>query len=337
MSTIDRIPRSSRDPTPSAQVSERPHWRVCICAAAVTLVTLISACGGSESGAAAASAPGATAGYQPPYVPGQFIAKMFTELLGRAPDPEGWQSAVAYFQANACGQPTLKSWALTVVNSAEYQDLEYDSVAYALSLYRGILNREPASGEFTAAVSALDSGTTVATLAEQFLSSSEFGTLESQICQGKSYSFGSQGTGLAIRVPTSGSDGYDNLSETELQALLDAAAAGSSILLKQKTVIYLSSPLLIPSGVTLSTYGAPPPSRHALMARLVRQSAFAAPMVELAANTTSDSGALTNIWVDGQRAANSVYTQLAINIEIYGGDGVVVDSNFVANSGSSEI
>lgn len=36
------------------------------------------------------------------YVPTQFIARMYTDVLGRAPDPSGWNGALGYFQPNGC-------------------------------------------------------------------------------------------------------------------------------------------------------------------------------------------------------------------------------------------
>ncbi len=43
-------------------------------------------------------------------VPTQFIAKMYTEALGRAPDPTGWSAAVEYFRENGCNERLLKTW-----------------------------------------------------------------------------------------------------------------------------------------------------------------------------------------------------------------------------------
>ncbi|HEX4833412.1 MAG TPA: hypothetical protein VH478_20235, partial [Trebonia sp.] len=36
------------------------------------------------------------------YVPAQFIAKQYTEGLGRIPDQPGWQNAVSYFTQHGC-------------------------------------------------------------------------------------------------------------------------------------------------------------------------------------------------------------------------------------------
>ena len=52
--------------------------------------------------------------------PPQFIAKMYSEALGRAPDPAGWQSALQYFQSSSCSQQTLKTWGTAALTSPEF-------------------------------------------------------------------------------------------------------------------------------------------------------------------------------------------------------------------------
>src|SRR5215813_12910985 len=82
-------------------------------------------------------------------VPGQFIGKMYTEALGRAPDPSGWQGFVNYFQQNGCSQPTLRQVGETFFLSPEYANLGYDNVEKVLTAYRAIFSREPDAGGFT--------------------------------------------------------------------------------------------------------------------------------------------------------------------------------------------
>jgi len=166
-----------------------------------------------------------------------------------------------------------------------------------------------------------------------FFNSSEFSALVPYICSAGSYSFATMGSGLAIRIPTSGTGGYDNLTEAQLQALLNSAAAGTQVYLTQQSVVYLTEPLVIPAGVTLATYQLPTPHQHAKMARLIRASAFAGPMVQINLDSNPNpSGVLKNMWVDGQRGSSSTYVHGAINIEIYGGNAAAIDANFIANS-----
>jgi hypothetical protein len=266
-------------------------------------------------------------------VPAQFIAKLYTEALGRAPDPGGWTGALGYFQPNGCNQSVLKNWGSAVFASAEFQGLSYDDAATVLVLYRAILNREPDPASYSHNLSALTAGQPFDSLVSEFFESLEFAQLTPYICSGESYSFGTLGTGLAIQIPTAREGGQGKLTETQLQTLLDGTPAGGTVYLQQESVVYLTQPLRIPAGVTLASYGLPSPHWHALMARLIRASAFAGAMVEINAdNDPNISGSLKSIWVDGQRARASAFVPSAINVEIYGGTGATVDSNFIANS-----
>jgi len=266
-------------------------------------------------------------------VPAQYIAKIYSEVLGRAPDPAAWNSALGYFELNRCSQTTLTDWAAPFFSSAEFQSLKYDHAATALVLYRAILNREPDAQGYSRYLQLLDGGTSLEAVVSMFFHSSQFSALVPHICGGSSYSFAPLGGGLAIRIPTSNTDGYDNVSEAQLQALLDSAAAGTAVYLTQQSVVYVTEPLRIPAGVTLATYGLPAPREHAKMARLVRASAFDGPMVQINLDDSpGPSGIMKNIWVDGQRRKSSTYVHGAINVEIYGGNGAAVEANFIGNS-----
>jgi hypothetical protein len=265
-------------------------------------------------------------------VPAQFIAKMYTEALGRAPDPQGWNSALEFFQASGCNQPSLTNWGSSVFSSVEFNALAYDNAALTLILYRSILNREPDTKSYQSSFAALESGQAPGALVSRLFGSAEFSSLVSTICSANSYSFGA-GAALAIAIPTSVAGGYSSLSESQLQSLLDSTAPGQTVFLQQESVVFITQPLTIPAGVTLATYGLPNPSRHGVMARLIRAAPFAAPMIQINLDANPNpSGTLKSIWVDGQRTQASAFVSLAINVEIYGGTGATVDSNFIANS-----
>jgi hypothetical protein len=266
-------------------------------------------------------------------VPAQFIAKMYTEALGRVPDPAGWQSALQYFQTGGCNQKTLSTWGNALLASPEFNGLAYDDAATTLILYRAILNREPATTEYQQWYDALEEGQSLQAVATAFFDSAEFSSLVPEICSGNSYSFATQGTGLAIAIPMIHLGGYSNLSEAELQALLYSTAAGDTVFLQQESVVYLTQPLIIPAGVTLATQGLPDPHHHALMARLIRAAPFRAPMVQINLDANPDtSGSLRSLWIDGQRAAASGFVSSAIDVEIYGGNGASVESSFLTGS-----
>jgi Domain of unknown function (DUF4214) len=266
-------------------------------------------------------------------VPAQFVAKLYTEALGRAPDPQAWASAVASFEEQGCNQAALTAWGSSVFASAEFQALPYDNAAIALLVYRAFLNREPDLAGFNAQLSALAQGQSPSQIVAELSATQEFAQLAPYICSGRSYSFGTLGSGQALQIPSARPGGYGGLSEAQLQSLLNSTGAGQTIYLQQESVIFVTQPLVIPAGVTLSTYGQPGPRRHALMARLVRTAAFASPMVQINLDDNPNpSGSLKSIWVDGQRQLSSAFVQGAINLEIYGGAGATVDSNFFANS-----
>jgi hypothetical protein len=265
-------------------------------------------------------------------VPTQFIAKMYSEALGRAPDPSGWTAAVDYFQTQGCSQATLESWGSSIFSSQEFAGLQYDDAATTLVLYRAILNREPDANGFQTWYQALQQGPALGSVVSSLFGTGEFAQLTPSICDGGSYSFETQGAYPAITIPTSQGGGYGNLTEGELQNLLNSTGQGSAVYLQQESVVYLTTPLVIPSGVTLATYGLPSPNRHAVMARLVRAAPFASAMVQMALDDTHASATLESVWVDGQRTRASVFVSGAINVEIFGGAGVTVESNFIANS-----
>ena len=111
----------------------------------ITIVVLFLsplAGGGSSAASATAIWPETAAGP----VPGQFIAKMYTEALGRAPTQAEWQAQVDSFrQAPHCPQAVREAIA-AIYTGAEFVGLyptSDDRPVRLLALYRGALNREP--------------------------------------------------------------------------------------------------------------------------------------------------------------------------------------------------
>src|SRR5436305_159554 len=106
-------------------------------------------------------------------VPTQWIAKMYTEALGRIPDQTGWEDSVNNFNSAGCTAATLKSQGRPFWLSTEYTNLGYDNAARLLSLYRGVLNREPDPTGFTSNLNALNAGTAWSSIVDQFFGSGE--------------------------------------------------------------------------------------------------------------------------------------------------------------------
>ncbi len=249
---------------------------------------------------------------------GQFVAKLYSEALGRAPDAGGWASAMQAIAANDCSPAVLQNAARGVYTSGEFDGLGYDSASKVLALYRGVLNREPDGGGFATYRAQLDANPGAwPTVVQAFVASGEFAGLRGAICGGGSYGFGA---GAVLAVPTGGS-GFPGGSAVQLQSLLDATAPGGTVTLAQRAVVLVDRPITIPPGVTLTTSGGPTARTYARMGRLVRTAAFADAMLKL-----SSGSVLRSVWVDGRRSAVG-FAQPAMSVRTFGGDGVVVDDN----------
>jgi hypothetical protein len=272
-------------------------------------------------------------------VPAQWIAKVYSEGLGRAPDQTAWANMVAYFQANGCSATSLSHQGQPIYDSTEFSNLGYGNAAKLLSLYRGALDREPDSSGFNSNLNALNGGTSWSSMVNQFFTSSEFNSLASTICTTGSYDFG---TAAAIAIPLgascTGAYCFNGGTQAQLQSMLDSAPSGTTVWLAQQVVVTIDTQstadngapagLDVPAGRTLATYGQPSTGAYAAMGRLVRASSFqGAPMVEM------ESGAkLLNVFVDGQRDVPSGYHQLAIDVEIGGGSGTTVSNSRISNT-----
>jgi hypothetical protein len=254
-------------------------------------------------------------------VPYQFIAKIYSEALGRIPDQGGWQEAVQHFEAHGCSRNTLKSWGRGSYLSKAYAELGYDNAAKVLTLYRGILNREPDRSGFDIRKGQLDSGTPLSSVADSLFDGAEFGSLVRAICKQPSYGFGNA---PVIDLPISGG-GFQG-TQSGLQSLIDATSAGGTVWLAQKAVIRLTSPLVLDQGKTLATIGSPDPRHYALMARLVRETSFGDAAVQL-----SGGAKLQSLWIDGSRGRLGFHPD-SLNLLLLGGSGTTVSNCLINNS-----
>lgn len=264
----------------------------------------------------------------PAYVPAQFIAKQYTEALGRMPDQAGWQAAVDYFDTNGCDADTVATEGESIYTSGEYADLGYGDAARLLTLYRGALNHEPDQAGFDNWTKQLDGGMAWSTVVYKFFTSDEFIALVPAICSGvvdgagSSYSFGTQ---PAIALPAGGS-GFTG-TEADLQAVLDATPSGGTVMLAERALVPLTAPLVVPAGVTLTTSGSPNTRHYANMGRLYRASAFDDRLVEVKGGAT-----LSHVWVDGARGNPGNWDPSRNNVTTYGGTGTTVTGNRITDS-----
>lgn len=276
--------------------------------------------------------------------PGQFIAKMYTELLGRAPDHYGWKYYLEQIHKQGCSVDTLRDTARSFYLSNEFLERYSSTSARLLTLYRGALNREPDAGGFAYWLDLLNAGRPTPLDAwknavNEFVKCDEFANLVPAICSGLSYGFGGA---PAIPLPTAGENlvppGTKIISGgtgTDLQRLLSAAKSGETVYLAQRALIRATTSIVVPSGVILSTVGAPSRYAHAMMGRIVRSADFNDPTVKLM------SGAqLKSVWLDGQRNAGFGYNfhtdqPLAVersDVKILGGNNSRIEGCFFSNT-----
>lgn len=263
--------------------------------------------------------------------PHQFIAKMYSEALGRIPDQGGYQGGLNHFNANGCSKNTLKSWGRGVFQSTEYTNLGYDNASKILTAYRAILNREPDTSGFNFYLGLLNGGTPFITVVDGLYDSTEFNGLVTSICKAATatadatYGFGSA---PVIDLPILGTCGncFTGTTQAQLQTALNNAPANGTVWLRQRAVIRLTSTLTIPAGKTLATTGNPDHHHYANMARLVRDSNFAATAVRL-----NGGAKLKNVWVDGSRGRLG-FSNDSINVQLFGGTGTEVSGCVITNT-----
>jgi hypothetical protein len=280
-------------------------------------------------------------------IPGQWIAKIYSEGLGRAPDQGAWSNMVAFFSANGCSASTLAQKGEPIYTSAEFAGLSYDNAARLLALYRGALDREPDTSGYNYYLNLLNTGTSWASVVGDFFTSSEFVNDAGTFCTEGTYGFGA---GPAIAIPLgqgcSGQFCFTGGTQQQLQNMLNAAAPShATVTLAQQVVVPITTTqtigpprqrlvgLNIPAGVTLTTAGQPGPDRYAEMGRLVRASGFGTTASTAGAVVEVDSGAkLENVWVDGQRTGPTNAESATVNVETAGGSGTTVSADRLSNA-----
>jgi hypothetical protein len=234
-------------------------------------------------------------------LPAQFVAKSYTEVLGRAPDQAEWRRAVDVFESEGCSPESLRDWQSRLLLGDEYAHLGYDADARILTLHRAALNREPDEESVERWRGEMSRRTPWRSVVERLYASAEFTRLARDvICDpdaphAPNYLFG---TDPPIDL---GAKGPGIRTESELRDALRPngvpAAPGTTVLLAQQATISVSATLVVPPGVSVATAGSPRREGYARMARLVRDR----PDDQYGAVVALDPGAvLTHVWVDGQ-------------------------------------
>jgi hypothetical protein len=260
--------------------------------------------------------------------PDQWLAKLYTEVLGCAPEQASYAAYDSLIRTTGCSLATLQTVALAFLTSREF--LRHRSYNYAqrlLILWRVGRESEPDPQQYYRLLAALTAGSARwDDVVRSFFDPTGFGPAIPRLCSGQLY--GWNPSSPVIDIPTSHAGAFGDGTGAQLQQLLDHAKPGDTVWLKQGAVVRVGNELVIPRGVTLETVGAPAPNQYAAMARLVRTAANGQPVVGLSSGST-----LADVWVDGQRSNQSVgMDHDSIDVDVRGGSGTSVRADRIDNT-----
>jgi hypothetical protein len=261
-------------------------------------------------------------------VPDQWLAKLFTEGLGCAPDQSSYAAYDDLVRAEGCSPSTLAGIGISFLTSPAFLHRPYNYGERLLVLWRIARESEPDPQTFAAQYTALSTHrTSWADLVGSFFDTAGFGPSVPRLCSGQLYGWNPNRSVIAI--PTSSHHGaFAGGTGAQLQQLLDRAAPGGTVWLDPGAVVRVGDQLKLPPGVTLETVGAPKPAAYAAMARLVRTSANGQPVVAV-----SSGAKLKSVWVDGQRSKQGVgMNHDSIDVAVLGGSGTTVQDDRIDNT-----
>jgi hypothetical protein len=282
------------------------------------------------------------------YLPTQFLAKLYSEALGRGPDQGGWQTFLQYFGTNGCNLSSLQAVARGVFTSSEYSNLGYDNEEKVLTFYRAILSRDPDASSFLGFVQALNGGQSVSATVDAFTGSSEFTGLVNQIFSGYSYGWRMSAVpnfSNSLSMPPARPKVHffpasinSAATGTALQAALNNCPATDTVVLLEKLIVLADINITIPANVTLKTNSpnSNPLSRnkYARFARIARASTNI-PSTTFTNLVTLNNGArLQNVFVDGSKSAVGSLPWSSANIFLNGGTNTTVNECRSSNVGS---
>ena len=249
----------------------------------------------------------------PKYGGAQFVSKLFTEGLGRGPEPEEYLEYMDILESADCTVETLKGVAGMFFDSKAFTSLALEPAYEAMAVYRAVLNRDPTLVE-TQSYATRRAAENAADIAASLVETDEFAALLPDIIRGPYY----WGLNNAEYSPSG-----IILTSDEVNAMLGDVKRGGTLELEQGTLVLVTSSIVIPSGRTLTTKGSP--THYTQQARILR-----------VANNTDrvvvcNAGALaSHIWVDGNRTAFA-HEELAAkgnsgaNIGLMGNNAAVTD------------
>ena len=228
---------------------------------------------------------------------GQFIAKLFTEGLSRAPEGEEYAALSALIAENGCNTETLKALISSVFGSEEYAALHLTAKETVFTVFRAVLNRDPDEKE-----AEKHAGTDPEALALSLADTEAFASLLPGILEGPYYWTSDSVTGWTGNTVMTGAELQKKLKEN------------AEVSLEPGTLVVLSEALVFPKGCTLTTKGSP--DHYAKMARLIRKPGVGENHLVI----LNDNAKLENIFVDGNFSAwdNRSYGGNGSNVVLQG-------------------
>lgn len=250
----------------------------------------------------------------------QFLSRAYTDILGRAPDPVGWNYWQSQIESDRSANQ-IRRVGSTFFNSGEFASINYTAEQRVATLYRVGLSREPDAGGVRWWASEIDSGRrSLSQVVNDFFWGNEFGAI-APIYQGK-YDFRGGTPYRQSNTPI--------ISSAQFQQILNSAKPGDRIELTQGSLIEVTSMIIVPNGIEITTAGNPGTFEYQKMARFVRSPSF----TDGAMFAITAESKLKFTWVDGQRNTvdNPNFKAQNINIGFVGGLGAIVEGNRVDNS-----
>ncbi|MGH8976554.1 MAG: hypothetical protein ACRDV7_00660, partial [Acidimicrobiia bacterium] len=258
-----------------------------------------------------------------PIVPTQWIAKQYSELLGRSPTAAEWTASVAAFEsASRCSADSLSDMGRDLAGSDEFaasypEQTPLDKAQRFTAVIRATLSRDPHQDDWDELFVPYREGEdSWPQVLDAVYGASRFeDALVPAICDGlePAYGFGAEGNDYEPPVDLRElSDDGASRTQQQLQDAIDAAGAagGGTVELAPGELIRIGGAengdrqLVIAPGVTLTTAGAPGTRQYARMGRLVPNGPNATICVEkvcsnVAMVRVAPGGGLTNVWVEG--------------------------------------
>lgn len=258
-------------------------------------------------------------------VPAQWVAKQYTELLGRAPTDAEWSRWTAHYAAEGCTTDSLGVLGRELALGSEFAGryAEPQRAARIVALTRAAYNHDANTNDWSAYYEPYAAGTrTWAQTVDQYFGGVFDLLVRPLVCDATRPGYGFGYSRPLDVLDLSG--GAPSRTAAQLQAALDASVAGcGTVTLAPLEVVRVRDrPLVVPSCVTLATAGDPPVTAYAGHGRLVAGGPICddvrcvdVPVVRLAAGAR-----LRSVWVDANAAAVGSKT---VAVELLGSSAAV--------------